>query len=114
MPLKKLKGDIVVAGIGKISYNSQDIEHYMIIQQLKALGITPSGNKALDRAKLSAEKSKLIQKILAKSNKKEEEKASFKNILVQTNEENNTKSQLELEMLGAKTVGELNRIYFSI
>ena len=104
----------MVAGIGKISYITKDVEHYTIIQQLKALGITPSGNKELDRAKLTVEKNKLIQQTQAKSNAKEEKKASFKNILVQTNEENNIKNQLELEMLGAKTIGELNRIYFNI
>lgn len=104
----------MVVGISKISYATIDAEHYAIIQQLKALGITPTGNKDADRAKLNIEKNKLIQQIKTKAKNKNDNKPNFKEILGETISNNNPTNQLELEMLGAKSVGELNRIYFNI
>ena len=41
----------------------QDYELYRIMQELISLGIAPSGNKAIDQAKLIQARNELINKI---------------------------------------------------
>ena len=48
------------------SVRNTDYELYIIMQELTALGITPSGNKAADRAKLAQARQDLVNKIAEK------------------------------------------------
>lgn len=100
----------MVSAIGAIrGHNYMDYEYTQIIMELYQLGIKPSGNKQTDKARLQAEKAKIVKQIKQKSeNVQQAEKKQ------QTDEKDKTefleKASLEEERLGAKTVGELNKI----
>jgi len=80
-----------------------DPEYIKIVQELYQLGIAPTGNKNVDKARLESEKQKLAQKI----EQKMQEQASSQNIDPQRN-------QMEEERLGAMNVAELNKILLGL
>lgn len=86
-----------VGAIGS-EYGKFDSEYMMILMEMRKLGLTPTGNKAVDKATLEAEKMKLAQKIQAKTEDKSPEKTD------------NSREMLEEQKLGAMTVAELNKI----
>ena len=91
-----------------------DAEYLMILQELRRLGIAPSGNKSSDKAKLEQAKAELINKIKDKENEN-----SFANLKVQTiqpvnQEEEAKRAEMEIKKLGAMNIAELNRLYFNI
>ena len=95
-----------------ISLNTKthDSEYQQIIRQLLALGLTPSGNKSSDKARLQIEKDKLVNKIAEQNQPKE----NFIETLIQVNEENSLRQTLEEERLGAMSIAELNKYYFGL
>lgn len=95
-----------------ISLNTKthDSEYQQIIRQLLALGLTPSGNKNSDKARLQIEKDKLVNKIAEQNQRKE----NFIETLIQVNEENGLRQTLEEERLGAMSIAELNKYYFGL
>ena len=102
----------MTCSVGRIGGNcAVDYEHYRIIQQLIALGIQPSGNKATDKARLQIEKEKLVNKVAEKNNKTN---VDFAETLEATQKKQELREQMEEERLGAKTIGELNRILLGI
>lgn len=100
--------------IGNMFIIGFDYEYYKIAKQLRELGITPTGNKEQDKAKLRAEKTKLIQAIKVKAKQKDEKESDFKKTLKNIENTKTERHQIELDMLGAKTAGELNKIYFNL
>lgn len=120
---------LAVSGIG-----NRDYEYYRIMQELIALGIAPSGNKASDKAKLAQARQDLVNKIAEKRveqaepqrqaiktyETKEEyavtndKKSEFENVLSDTESRYTTHEELERQKLGAMTVAQLNRIYFGL
>ena len=93
------KGVHVVLAIS--GYRGTDYEAYRIAQQLIALGIKPTGNKATDKARLELEKAKLVDRIAEKrveqtqhqhkttetkrvTEKENTEKTEFQNVLEKT------------------------------
>lgn len=113
---------------------SQDYEYYRIMQELIALGIQPSGNKANDQAKLAQARQELVNKIAEKRveqaepnrqavktyETKEEyginndKKSEFETVLSNTEVNYTTYEAMERERLGAMTIAQLNRIYFGL
>ena len=89
-----------------------DPEYLRILQELLQLGITPSGNKTVDKAKLQEAKEKLIKKIQEKE--QNHQTVQFNLNKDQNSVQNDERAKMEEEKLGAKTVAELNRIYFGI
>ena len=90
-----------VPAIGAIGHD-YDPEYAKIIKELMKLGITPSGNKYIDRSRLQAAlEEKEEQFVLAK---------------IQANPQNSDKERLELEELrtGAMTIAELNKLFHGI
>ena len=116
------------------SVRNTDYELYIIMQELTALGITPSGNKATDRAKLAQARQDLINKIAEKRVEQAEpqrqavktyetkekyglsndKKSEFENVLSNTESRYTTQEELEQQKLGAMTIAQLNRIYFGL
>ena len=88
-----------------------DYEYIRILQQLKAIGVAPSGNKSIDKATLERKKTELIEKIHNKQEKKEVESKQVQPIEAP---EETKKTQLETLRLGAMNVAELNKIYFGL
>ena len=101
--------------LGSVSNNYIDAEYLRIIQELRRLGLQPTGNKANDAQRLAQAKAELVQKI----HKKEEETKENHSLGVQViNSVDETyyaeHSELETQRLGAMTIAELNRIYFGL
>ena len=97
----------MVQAIGAIGNSDNfhiDPEYVRILQELYKLGIKPTGNKQIDKAKLDDEKRKLAQRIQDK----------LENTKIADNQTDNERTRLEEERLGAMTVGELNRILHGI
>ena len=90
--------------IGRVNLGGFDYEYYKIAKQLAELGLTPTGNKEQDKAKLLAEKSKLIQAIKSKAKRKDEKETDFKKTLNDVQNSKTERHQVELDMLGAKAV----------
>ena len=103
----------MVAAIGAIGGNHYiDYEYIKILQELYKLGIKPTGIKEIDKARLQVEKEKII-----KQNKQKAENVQPADNIQQTDktaqtDENESveRAQMAEEMLGAKTVSELNKI----
>ena len=95
----------------QVSFNNyyHDPEYMRIIQELKRLGITPSGNKFTDKTRLQVEKNKLINKV-----SEQKENSEFLETLFQTQALNSARELLEEERLGAMSIAELNKIYFGL
>ena len=87
-----------IGAIGKNPY--EDPEYMKIIQELLKLGLTPTGNKAVDKGRLEAAKQELAEKIQDK----------FQEQMQQGNVQDTQRSQMEESRLGAMTVAELNKI----
>lgn len=101
-----------IAKIGGV--NNIDYEHQRIIQELLSIGISPTYEKSADKAKLEAEKVKLVEKISNKCSTSEKEpKPEFKDVIVAYQPDGN-RVKLEEERLGAMTLAELNKIYFGL
>ena len=101
-----------IAGIG--GHRPDDYEYYRIIMQLQALGISPTGNKNADRARLTLEKEKLVNKIAKSQNNTKINDNEFLETLATVKEDDLQRQSLEKQRLGAMTVSELNRLYFKI
>ena len=75
-----------------------------------ALGITPSGNKSSDKARLQIEKEKLVNKITQQNQQDD----NFLETLIKVNEDTSAKQALEEQRLGAMSLAELNKYYFGL
>ena len=103
----------MVMAVGAVDGNRHiDYEHMRIIQELYKLGIKPTGIKELDKARLKIEKEKIIKQIKQKAenlqsadNIQQTDKSAYTN-----EKESIERAQMEEERLGAKSVGELNKI----
>ena len=95
----------MVQAIGAIGNqpNKMDPEYMMILMELHKLGLTPTGNKSVDKATLEAEKIKIAEKIQDKMG-----------VNVTNKTENPERAKLEEEKLGAMNVGELLKLYHGI
>lgn len=101
--------------LGRISDYPIDAEYLRIIQELRRLGLEPTGNKSVDAQRLAQAKAELVRKI----HKREEESNSNKQLGVQVINSvdeayYSERSELETQRLGAMTVAELNRLYFGL
>ena len=92
----------MIQAIGAIggNRNLNDPEYMKIIQELLQLGITPTGNKATDKAKLETEKKRIAEEIQKKAQQ----------VNPQQTQDTTQRAQLEERKLGAMTVAELNKI----
>ena len=102
---------ILVAAIGAVgSYN--DAEYMRILQELRQLGISSSGNKSTDKSRLNQAKVELVQKIQTKQ--AEEQKQDIQVQPLEATQESQHTPQMEQERIGAMTLAELNKIYFGL
>lgn len=84
-------------------HRSMPADYSRVIRELELLGLVPTGNEQIDRAKLANAKEKRAEKF-----KIEEEKEEKKE------EELLAKEKLEEERLGATALAELNRVLLGI
>lgn len=105
----------MIQALGAASGLSIDAESLRIIQELRSLGISPTGNKSTDAQRLAQAKAELVQRI----QKKEETTISQQELGVQVinqvdESEYTQRSEMEEQRLGAMTVAQLNKIYFGL
>lgn len=100
----------MISAISSINSYS-DPEYLRIMQELMRLGIAPSGNKTVDKSKLEAAKTELIQKIQIKQ---EEEQKQELQVQPLEAAQDTQRAQMEEQRLGAMNVAELNKIYFGL
>ncbi len=87
----------MIQAVGAISHYA-DPEYIKILMELRKLGITPSGNKTVDRGKLIQEKQRLEEKF------KVEEQAL----------PNLEREKLEEQRTGATALAEINKILLGL
>ncbi len=104
----------MVAAINAISSSGYDAEYQRILQELMRLGISPSGNKTIDKGKLEQAKTELIQKIQNKNQEEEKNELQVETIGAVQDSQDFKRAQMEEQRLGAMTIAELNRMYFGI
>ncbi len=104
----------MVAAINAISSSGYDAEYQRILQELMRLGISPSGNKTIDKGKLEQAKTELIQKIQNKNQEEEKNELQVETIGAVQDSQDSKRAQMEEQRLGAMTIAELNRMYFGI
>ena len=93
---------------------SIDAEHLRIIQELRRLGMQPTGNKAIDAQKLAQAKAELIHKIQKREETKSEQSLGVQVIDSVDETYYSERAEMETQRLGAMTIAELNRIYFGL
>lgn len=93
---------------------SDDYEYIRIKKELSAIGINPSGNKVVDKAKLEQAKLELVQKIEKKVQNDGENSLQVQPMQPVDDVQKSERSELEVQRLGAMTVAELNRLYFNL
>ena len=106
----------MIGAIGAVnSRGGIDQEYQRIMYELGTLNLQPTGDKGVDKARLEAEKGKIVDKINEKIDEKTQAKGSdFQEAMVASQQENMMREKLEEQRLGAMTVAELNKIYFNL
>ena len=94
---------------------SIDSEYLRIIQDLRSLGLNPSGNKNTDKFKLEQAKKELIDKIQTKDNSNQQSKTEeFQKIFPVEDTSDSVRAEMEEQRLGAMNIAELNKLYFNL
>jgi hypothetical protein len=93
----------VIQAVGAIGQYS-DPEYIKIIQELMKLGITPSGNKYIDKTKLEQAQQKTESKF-------EVDETQNKN---QKDEQQTQKEQMEEQRVGATNLAEINKVLLGL
>lgn len=91
----------MILAIGAIGHD-YDPEYKMIILELQKLGISPTGNKFIDKSRLFKAKQKQVENFIAQKIEKQDSK------------EDEERAELERVRAGATNLGELNRILLGI
>ena len=91
-----------------------DPEYLRIIQQLRSLGIAPSGNKTVDQAKLAQAKAELIEKIHTKHEEEIKSELQVQPIADVEDVVDTKRAEMEEKRLGAMNVAELNKLFFGL
>lgn len=107
------KGVKLVLAINAINSYSNP-EYLRILQELRKLGIAPTGNLAVDKGKLEQAKTELINKIQNKQEEEQKQVLQAPVIEAVDSTEYAQRAEMEEQRLGAMTVAELNRLYFGI
>lgn len=89
----------MIQAVGAIDHNS-DPEYIRILMALRKLGITPSGNKTVDRQKLVDEKNRLLAKFEIKK--------------TEIDKNQSEREEMEKERIGATALADINKILLGL
>lgn len=84
----------------RLYLHKNDPEYMRIIQEMLALGLTPTGNKEADKATLEAEKKRIAEQALMKK--------------AQTPQNYAESEKLEEQKNGAMALADINKILFGL
>lgn len=109
------RSDFLIQALGVASGLSIDAEYLRIIQELRSLGLSPTGNKSTDAQRLAQAKAELVQRIHKKEETTNSQQELGVQVISQVDEsEYVQRSEMEEQRLGAMTVAQLNKIYFGL
>ena len=105
----------MIQALGNASGLSIDSEYLRIIQELRRLGLNPTGNKSADAQRLAQAKAELVQRIQKKEEISNSQQELGVQIISQVDEsEYIQRSEMEEQRLGAMNVAQLNKIFFGL
>ena len=104
----------MIQAISPILNPYSDPEYLRILQELMALGIVPSGNKSIDKAKLENAKAELIEKIQKKEELSQKKSLDVQPLSPVDNLQDSKRAEMEQQRLGAMNIAELNKLYFNL
>ena len=105
----------MIQALGIASGLSIDAEYLRIIQELRTLGLSPTGNKTTDAQRLAQAKAELVQRIQKKEETTKSQQELGVQIINQVDEsEYAQRAEMEEQRLGAMSVAQLNRIFFGL
>lgn len=104
----------MIQALGNASGLSIDTEYLKVIQELRRLGLTSTGNQEIDFIRLERAKSELVNKIRDKETRESSESIGIQILSPVEEAQNAERVQLEAQRLGAMTIAELNKIYFGL
>ena len=104
----------MIQAISPIINPYSDPEYLRILQELMRLGIAPSGNKNIDKAKLEQAKTELIEKIQQKETNNQKQELQVQPMSPVDNVQDAKRTEMEEQRLGAMNIAELNKIYFNL
>ena len=105
----------MIQALGNASGLSIDSEYLRIIQELRSLGLFPTGNKATDANRLQKAKEELVHRIQKKEETTNSQQELGVQVINQVDEsEYAERSEMEEQRLGAMTVAQLNKIFFGL
>lgn len=104
----------MIQAISPIINPYSDPEYLKTLQELMKLGISPSGNKNADKAKLEEAKTELIQKIQHKEESNQQHSLQVQPIGAVDNVQDSKRTEMEQQRLGAMNIAELNKLYFNL
>ncbi len=91
-----------------------DSEYLRIIGEMRRLGLTPSGDKNTDTARLTQAKTELVSKIQNKESAQNTQNIGVQVIEPVDESEYAVRAEMEEQRLGAMSVAQLNRLYFGL
>ena len=97
--------------INSIHSPYNDAEYLLILQELRRLGLAPTGNKSTDKMKLEQAKAELIHKIQEREQESQKQSLQIQTVDAVDEAEYAKRSEMEEQRLGAMTVAELNRYF---
>ena len=104
----------MIQAISPIRNPYSDPEYLRILQELMRLGVTPTGNKDVDKAKLEQAKTELIEKIQQKEAHNQKQELQVQPMAPVDNVQDTKRAEMEQQRLGAMNIAELNKIYFNL
>ena len=105
----------MIQALGNASGLSIDAEYLRIIQELRSLGLSPTGNKGTDAQRLAQAKAELVHRIVKKEETSKSQQELGVQVINQVDEsEFIQRSEMEEQRLGAMNVALLNKIFFNL
>ena len=104
----------MINALGNANSLSIDAEHLKIIQEMRKLGLSSSGNMQVDIQKLAEAKTELIEKIKSRENKDTTQSLGVQVISQVDDAEYSKRAEMEEQRLGAMNVAELNKLFFGL
>ena len=104
----------MLQAIGSAGGLNIDAEYLRIMQELRRLGLTSTGNKDADAQRLAQAKAELIDRIKNSENQDRSQSLGVQVVGAVDEAENAKRSEMEEQRLGAMNVAQLNRIFFGL
>ena len=107
----------MIQALGSNNRSGIDAEYMRMMQEMRAFGLSPSGNKTEDAQKLNQAKTELVQRVQkqdANNNNNSSQELGIQVINQVDGSEYAQRSEMEEQRLGAMNIAALNKFYFGL